>query len=97
MAFARRTDTLDHTTCCNASATQPASAIPDTFTSSCRVLPQISEPTPNAAPNAMLPAAGTVVTDMKTPVSPPAFLDVSDRTPADAAMTATINDHLPGL
>ena len=53
--------------------------MPDTFTSSCSVLPQISEATPKAIPKAMLPAAGTVVTDMKTPVSPPAFLEVSDQ------------------
>ena len=97
MAFARRTGTLDHTACCNASPAQPASAIPHTFSSSCRVLAQISEPTPKAAPNAMLPAAGTVVTEMKTPVSPPAFVDVSVRTPAVAAMTATMNDHLSGV
>jgi hypothetical protein len=45
----------------------------------------------------MLPAAGTVVTEMKTPVSPPAFVDVSDRAPAVAAMTATMNDHLSGV
>ena len=64
---------------------QPASAIPDTFTSSWSVLPQISEPTPTAIPNAMFPQAGTVVTEMKTPESPLAFLDVSDRTPAVAA------------
>jgi hypothetical protein len=45
----------------------------------------------------MYPAAGTVVTEMKTPDSPPTRADVRDSTPAAAAMTATMNDHLSGL
>ena len=69
IAFARRTATLDHTACCSDNAAQPASAMPDRFTTSCSVLPQIASRTPKAIPNAMLPAAGTVVTEMKTPVS----------------------------
>ena len=44
----------------------------------------------------MLPAAGTVVTEMNTPDRPPIFADVSDSTPAAAAITATMNDHLSG-
>ena len=45
----------------------------------------------------MLPAAGTVVTEMKTPVSAQDFRDVRDSTPAVAAMRATMNDHLSGV
>ena len=44
----------------------------------------------------MLPAAGTVVTEMKTPERPPTRAEVSDSTPAAAAMIATMNDHLSG-
>ena len=44
----------------------------------------------------MLPAAGTVVTEMNTPESPPVRADVSDSTPAAAAMTATTSVHRSG-
>ena len=44
----------------------------------------------------MLPAAGTVVTEMKTPDSPPTLAEVRDRTPAAAAIRATMKDHLSG-
>ena len=97
MALARRIDTLDQTNCCSAKATQPANAIPEIFVSSCRALDRISSLAPNAIPRAMLPAAGTVVTEMKTPAKPPDRAEVSDRTPAVPAMTATMKDHLSGL
>ena len=41
--------------------------------------------------------AGTVVAEMKTPVSAQDFRDVRDSTPAVAAMRATMNDHLSGV
>ena len=44
----------------------------------------------------MFPAAGTVVTEMNTPDRPPTFAEVSESTPAAAAMRATMNDHLSG-
>ena len=44
----------------------------------------------------MLPAAGTVVTEMNTPDRPPVRADVSDSTPAAAAMTATTSVHRSG-
>ena len=59
-------------------------------------LPQTSPKAPNAMPRATFPAAGTVVTEMKTPERPPTFAEVSDRTPAAAAMMATMKDHLSG-
>jgi len=37
-----------------------------------------------------------VVTEMNTPESPPTFAEVSDRTPAAAAIRETMNDHLSG-
>ena len=48
-------------------------------------------------PRATLPAAGTVVTEMNTPVKPPARDEVSASTPATPAMSATISDHLSGV
>ena len=45
----------------------------------------------------MLPAAGTVVTEMKTPDSPPTFAEVRERTPAAPAITATTNDQRSGV
>ncbi len=63
---------------------------------SCWALPQTSSPTPKAMPRATFPTAGTVVTEMKTPESPQTFAEVRDRTPAAAAMTATMKDHLSG-
>ena len=44
-------------------------------------LPQTSPKAPSAMPRATFPAAGTVVTEMKTPERPPTFAEVSDRTP----------------
>ena len=76
---------------------QPARIIPLMLSSSWTVLPTTSWATPKARPSATLPAAGTVVTEMKTPESPPTFAEVRDRTPAAAAMTATMNDHLSGV
>jgi len=43
-----------------------------------------------------LPDAGTVVTEMKTPESPPIFDEVRESTPAAAATMATRKDHLSG-
>ncbi len=71
--------------------------MPLMLSSSWALLPQISWGTPNATPRAMLPAAGTVVTEMNTPERPPTLAEVSDRTPAAAAMIATMNDHLSGV
>ena len=45
----------------------------------------------------MFPDAGIVVTEMKTQTSPPDFDEVSARTPADPAMTATMSDHQFGV
>ncbi|SLJ83027.1 Uncharacterised protein [Mycobacteroides abscessus subsp. abscessus] len=45
----------------------------------------------------MLPAAGTVVTEMNTPVRPLALAEVSASTPAAAATTATMNDQRSGV
>ena len=47
-------------------------------------------------PRATLPAAGTVVTEMNTPDSPPTLALVRESTPAAAAMRATMKDHLSG-
>ena len=96
ISLARCVDTRDQIACWTASAAQPASAIPVRFTISCRPLPRISSLTPKARPKATFPAAGTVVTEMNTPERPPTLADVSDNTPAAAAMTATMNDHLSG-
>ena len=41
-------------------------------------------------------AAGTVVTEMNTPDSPPVRAEVSDSTPAAAAITATMSVHRSG-
>ena len=60
-------------------------------------LPQTSCETAERQPRAMLPAAGTVVTEMKTPERPPTFAEVSESTPAAAAMIATTSDHLSGV
>ena len=64
--------------------------------SSCNALPDTSDQAPNAMPTATFPAAGTVVTEMNTPDRPPTLLAISDSTPAAAAITATITDHLSG-
>jgi hypothetical protein len=45
----------------------------------------------------MFPEAGMVVTEMKTPTSPPDFDEVSASTPAEPAMTATMSDHQFGV
>ena len=71
-------------------------AMPTMLTPSCSALPRTSASCPNARPSAMLPAAGTVVTEMKAPASAPTRADVSESTPAEPAMTATMNDHLSG-
>ena len=92
----RRTGTLSHTACWNAKVAQPANAIPDRLSSSCNPLPVTSSQAPKAKPRATFPEAGTVVTEMKTPESPPTFADVRDSTPAAAAMSATMKDHLSG-
>ena len=96
LGAARRSDTRDHTNCCRANAAQPATAMPEMFIRSCSALRQISLVAPKAIASAILPAAGTVVTEMKTPVRPPALAEVSDKAPAAPAMTATMNDHLSG-
>jgi hypothetical protein len=49
-----------------------------------------------AIDNARSPAAGTVVTEMKTPTKAFARPAVCDRTPAQPARTATTADHLSG-
>jgi hypothetical protein len=71
--------------------------MPRIFTSSCKALGHISPFALKANSSAMLPAAGTVVTEMNTPVRPPDLAEVSDSTPAAPAITATMNDHLSGL
>ena len=86
-----------HTNCWTVRVAHPATAIPVMFTTSWRALPQISCHSPKVSPNATLPAAGTVVTEMKTPESPPTLAHVRERTPAAAAITATMNDHLSGV
>ncbi len=68
----------------------------DRLTASCAALPMISSGAQNARPRARLPAAGTVVTEMNTPDSPPMRPDVSERTPAIAAITATATDQPSG-
>ena len=70
-----------HTDCWTARVAQPAAAIPVMLSASCPRLPQISYGTPNANPRATLPAAGTVVTEMKTPDKPPTLAEVKDKTP----------------
>ena len=45
---------------------------------------------------ALVMTAGTVVTEMNTPLSPPTLEEVNERTPAAAAITATIKDHTLG-
>jgi hypothetical protein len=44
----------------------------------------------------MSAAAGTVVTEMKTPTSAPLFAEVSESTPATPASTATTSDQRSG-
>ena len=66
------------------------------LTTSWSELPSTSCQAPNARPTATLAAAGMVVTEMNTPESPPIREEVSDRTPAAAAITATTNDHRSG-
>src|SRR4051794_10962543 len=94
--WARLADTRLQTACWMARVAQPARAIPDRLMASCMVLPQISWLAPKARPRATLPAAGMVVTEMKTPDSPPVLAEVRESTPAAPAMTATMNDHLSG-
>ena len=43
-----------------------------------------------------MPAAGMVVTEMKTPDRPPVLAEVRESTPAAPAINATMNDHLFG-
>ena len=64
---------------------------------SCSELPATSLHRPKARPRQMLAAAGIVVTEMNTPTRPLARWEVSARTPAAAAMTATMNDHTFGV
>ena len=73
MRLAGLADIRAQTSCCRARVAHPARAIPDKLINSCRVLPQIASPTPKARPKATFPAAGTVVTDMKTPDRPPSW------------------------
>ena len=79
-----------------ASVSQPAAAMPMMLSASCGSAAPDLVQRPNASPSATLPAAGTVVTEMKTPGQAADLAEVSDRTPAAAAMTATMNDHLSG-
>ena len=60
-----------HTSCWTARVAHPAIAMPVMFTTSWRALPHTSSKSPKVSPRATLPAAGTVVTEMKTPESPP--------------------------
>ncbi len=71
--------------------------MPEISTNNCSALGQISYPAPNAIRSAMFPAAGTVVTEMKTPAIPPDLAGVRDRTPAVPAITARTKDHVSGL
>ena len=60
-------------------------------------LPATSCQLPNTAATATLPDAGIVVTEMKTPTIAMDLELVMARTPAAAAITATINDHQFGV
>lgn len=44
----------------------------------------------------MLPAAGMVVTEMKTPTRAADFAEVSDSVPAAPATSAVISENQPG-
>ncbi len=74
----------------------PEMTIPAMFTPSWVADPTISLRSQKASPSARLPAAGTVVTLMKTPTIVAVFSIASASAPAAPAIRATMNDHLSG-
>ena len=63
-------------------------AIPPILIPSCAALPITSCQSPKTKAIAILPEAGIVVTEMKTPTSPLVREEVNDKTPAAPATTA---------
>ena len=71
--------------------------MPRMFTPSCRAALLTSDQTPAPMHSAIVPTAGTVVTEMKTPTRGPDFEVVRERTPATPASSAITNDQMSGL
>src|SRR3712207_492504 len=76
--------------------TTPATVMPVRLSSSCAPDPRICWESQTDIDRARSPAAGTVVTEMKTPTSAFERPAVWDSTPAQPASTATTADHLSG-
>ncbi|SIM75782.1 Uncharacterised protein [Mycobacteroides abscessus subsp. abscessus] len=74
----------------------PATSRPSTFRPSWEAEPAISAAEPMATPRARLPAAGTVVTEMKTPTIALVLSVVWAHTPAAPASRATTKDQMSG-
>ncbi len=70
--------------------------IPARFIPSCAADPVISAVSKTARPRARFPAAGTVVTEMKTPTMALVLSVARASTPAVPASSATMNDHRSG-
>ena len=85
-----------HNAFCSASVAVAATRMPATLMPSWVAARTNSSPPPSAIDSPMSAAAGTVVTEMNTPTSAPLFAEVSDRTPAIPAKTATTSDQRSG-
>src|SRR5690348_7000164 len=88
---------LDQKNLWTSSVVVPAITMPVMLTASWATEPVTSSHRPSPTATAAYPAAGTVVTEMKTPTSADDLPAVTDRTPAAPASSATMNDHLSGL
>src|SRR4051812_26084548 len=83
------------TSCRSHSTNTPASTIPTRLTASCAADWAATAQSPTVAATTAKPAAGTVVTEMKTPTSAADFAETNDNMPAAPANNATTNDSGP--
>src|ERR1044072_8694945 len=74
----------------------PARTIAIRLRLSWAIAPRQSAQLPSAAATPMLAAAGIVVTEISTPTSAPDLAEVSERTPAAPAKTATMKENSSG-
>ena len=78
-----------------ASTSTPAAVMPIMFTASCPAEARATSQSRVVAATTDIPAAGTVVTEMKTPTSAAYFEVTSDSMPAAPASSATTNENGP--
>ena len=74
----------------------PATVMPTRFIPSWASDSQVSRQLPSTPATAAFPAAGIVVTEMKTPTRVAALFEANDNIPAVPATSAVINENQPG-